>query len=104
MKAATTERMVSCGLGRMIRKKRVRVGEKARRVVPMVRLGDVMLLCMFAFCWVGFLANWKARAEKLRCRFVLIPTPRLCRSIGSKKSVSISSLQIRHLSRLRCYH
>ena len=58
MKAATTERMVSCGLGRMIRKKRVRVGEKARRVVPMVRLGDVMVVvCMFAFCWVGFLEN-----------------------------------------------
>ena len=27
----------------MIRKRRVRVGEKARRAVPMVRLGDVML-------------------------------------------------------------
>lgn len=41
--AATTDRIVSCGLGSMIRKKRVRVGEKARRAVPIVRLGDVMV-------------------------------------------------------------
>ena len=53
MKAATTERMVNCGLGRMIRKKRVRVGEKARRVVPMVRLGDVMVVV-----YVRFLLGW----------------------------------------------
>ncbi len=41
--AATTDRIVNMGLGKMIRKKRVRVGEKARRAVPIVRLGDVMV-------------------------------------------------------------
>ena len=39
----------------MIRKKRVRVGEKARRVVPMVRLGDVMVAL---FCCSVDFARW----------------------------------------------
>ena len=45
----------------MIRKKRVRVGEKARRVVPMVRLGDVMVICRpycYCFCRLDF---WKLK-------------------------------------------
>ena len=36
----------------MIRKKRVRVGEKARRVVPMVRLGDVMVVVYVLLGWI----------------------------------------------------